>query len=530
MSAALPRLASFVLRRDRTRVLAWSIGLSLLVLVTASAWERLYPTLESREQFASALATTPAVTAVLGPINDATTVGGLTSWRLSSILMLVLSIVGVFLIVRHTRTDVAEGRADLLLSGRLNRRSMPLAALVSPLVLLLLFSALSFLILLSFAQSPMGALAFVASVSGGALVFIALTLIAVGVFATSRGASGATTAVVAAFFLVFVASSADSGLSWLSVLTPFGWASRAGAFAGEEWWWVAVPFILTLAIAITAIVRAGSRDVGAAILSAREGRAEGGAWLGSPLALAWRVDQSLVYLWLGVLTFLAIVVGVLTKSASALLESNPQLQQMVERVGETDNFTDAYAASLIGLLSLGTTAFAITLLLRNRVDEEVGRTELVLSADVSRQRLLSARIVIAGVSSLVIQAVIGLTLGIAYTLAAGAGWSPIGRYLGVALLSTAAIWLMASITVLVTAALPRRSWLPWAAFAYIVAMGEFGPLLNLPVWLQATTPFWFIPRWPMEPFNAVPLIVLVAISVALCSAAYPGLRRRGIPG
>lgn len=530
MSSALPLLVAFVMRRDRIRVPAWAFGLSILVLVTAGAWNRLYPTQQSREQFAAALTSTPAVTAVLGPLNSPSTVGGLTAWRLTSILILVLGVVGIFLVVRHTRVEESVGRADLLLSGRLNRRSLPIAALFPPLAMLLLFSGLAFVFLITFDQSAMGALAFVATVSGGALVFISVTLFAVGVFATSRSASGAATFVVGVFLLIFVASNTTSYLSWLSTLTPFGWANRASAFAAEEWWWVVLPFFVTLVIIVGAIVLAGKRDVGASLLRAREGRAQGGRWLGSPLALAWRVDRSLTLLWLCALTFLAIMVGILTKSVSALLDSSTQTQQLVERMGDADNFTDAYAGALIGLLSLGTTAFAIALLLRPHVEEEDGRMELLLSADVSRQRLLTARIVIAGVATLVIQSAIGLALGTSYTLAADGGWAPIGRYFGVALLSTAAIWLMASITVLVTAALPRLSWIAWAAFAYVVTVGELGPLLDLPTWMQASTPFWFIPRWPLEPFNVVPLIVLIILSAALCAGGYVGFRRRGVPG
>jgi ABC-2 type transport system permease protein len=247
------------------------------------------------------------------------------------------------------------------------------------------------------------------------------------------------------------------------------------------------------------------------------------------LALAWRVDRALVFLWLGALTVLAVIVGILTKSATTLLDSSQQLQQLVERLGGSSNFTNAYAVSLIGAMSLATTAFAITLVLRIHDDEVEGRTELILSTDVSRRRLLTARIVIVGVSTLAIQAAVGLAIGVAYTLAADAGWSPVGNYLGVALLNTSAVWLMAAVALLVAAASPKFAWVAWAAFAYVVAMGELGSLLNLPTWIQGTTPYWFVPRWPLEAFNLLPVLILLLISAALVVGAYFGLRRREIP-
>ena len=529
MSSALPQLISFVLRRDRLRILAWTLTLSALVALTASAWNSLYPTLQSREQFAAALNSTPAVTAVLGPLHDPTTVGGLTAWRLSSILTLVLGIVSIFLVVRHTRGEETTGRAELLLSGGLNRRSLPVAALIPSVTTLTGFGLVSWVVLAAFSQSLVSSFAFMATVVGGALFFTALALLAAGIFPTTRGASGASTLVAGLMFIIFVVSSADVDLTWLDRVTPFGWASRAEVFAGEQWWWVVLPFFLSLLIVVVAITMAALRDVGSALVRPRQGRSTAARRLTSPLTLAWRVDRSLIVVWLCAMTALGVVVGILTTSAARLLESSSQLQQLVQRLGSSENFTDAYASALIGFLSLATTALTISLLLRTTQDESAGRLELILSGDVTRGRLLSARLIVAGFAVLAIQSAYGVALGLAYSMSSTAGWDPVFRYLGVALLNIPAIALMAAVTFFVAAALPRIPWLPWAAFAYIVAVGELGPLLNLPTWAEATTPFWFIPRWPIEDLSVEPLVGLLAISAVVCLVGFAGLRRRNTP-
>ena len=234
-------------------------------------------------------------------------------------------------------------------------------------------------------------------------------------------------------------------------------------------------------------------------------------------------------MWIGALTGLAVVVGILTKAATTLLNSSQQLQHLIERLGGEGNFANSYAASLIGAMSLATTAFAITLMLRIHDDEIHGRTELVLSTDVSRRRLLTARVVTAALSTLSIQVALGLAVGISYTVAADAGWAPVGNYLGVALLYTTAIWFMGAVALLLAAAIPRVVWIAWATFAYVVAMGELGSLLDLPTWMQATTPFWFVPRWPLEDFNVIPVMILILLSAMLVLGGYVGLRRRDIP-
>jgi ABC-2 type transport system permease protein len=529
MSEALPRLVAFTVRLDRLRIVVWGFGLGLLVLVTAAAWGHFYPTQESRAQFASALAATPAVTAFLGPLHDPTTVGGLTSWRLTSVLTLVLGLIGVFLVVRHTRAESAAGRTDLLLSGMLTRRSLPIAALVPPVLTYVLFAVVAWVVLVSFGQSPAGALVFVCAIVAGALFFVALAIFAAGAFPSTRGASAAATLVTALFFLIFVASNAASHLTWLGIFTPFGWSSRAAAFASDNWWWIALPVVGFIAIVVTAIVLAGRRDMGSSLVPVRDGRPTGGPWLSSPLSLAWRVDRWLILVWLCALAVLAVIVGILTRSATSLLDSSEQLRQLIERLGGAENFTDAYVLSLIGTLSLATTAFAITLVLRIHEDEVEGRTELLLSGDVSRRRLLTARVVITACATVAIQFVIGLMLGISYTLSAGAGWAPVGNFLAVALIDTSAVWVMAAVALIAASVKPRLSWLAWAAFVYVVAMEELGALLGLPTWMQATTPFWFVPKWPLELFNWVPFIVLILIAAALVVGSYAGLRRREIP-
>jgi len=77
--------------------------------------------------------------------------------------------------------------------------------------------------------------------------------------------------------------------------------------------------------------------------------------------------------------------------------------------------------------------------------------------------------------------------------------------------------------------LPRLDWLGWALLAGIVFLGELGPLMNMPDWVQKISPFAHTPKIPVEAMSWTPEVVLTVIAVVLVVGAFVGYRRRGMP-
>ena len=123
-TAALLRLD---LRRDRVRLPLWLLTFAVLTTGVAASWDRLYPTPESRLELQRTLALDPSLSAILGPLFDPLSTGGLTAWRTMAGALVVLSLVVAFVVVRHTRAEEAEGRAELVRAGVVGRGA-PLAA------------------------------------------------------------------------------------------------------------------------------------------------------------------------------------------------------------------------------------------------------------------------------------------------------------------------------------------------------------------------------------------------------------------
>ena len=55
-----------------------------------------------------------------------------------------------------------------------------------------------------------------------------------------------------------------------------------------------------------------------------------------------------------------------------------------------------------------------------------------------------------------------------------------------------------------------------------------GELLRMPDWLSAASPWWHLPRQPLETFAPAPALGVLAVAVGLAAAGLVGLRRRDI--
>ena len=122
-TGALVRLA---LRRDRVRLPLWTVAAAIFPpLLQAPAIDALYPTTADLVRAARDFDTNATFRMLYGPVPSAT-VGGVTAWR-ASFLLVMLGLATALTVIRHTRADEQSGRAELLYATSIGRRA-PLAA------------------------------------------------------------------------------------------------------------------------------------------------------------------------------------------------------------------------------------------------------------------------------------------------------------------------------------------------------------------------------------------------------------------
>jgi ABC-2 type transport system permease protein len=522
------RLIRLILRRDRLRLSVWVLLLSLLPVYTASALIEFYPDEASRQALAMSVANNPAFTALLGPLYD-TSNGALLAWRVGTFSSLFVALMAVLSMIRHTREEEETGRRELLGSTVLGRHA-PLAAATmvvagAGLVIGLLITAG-----LTGLDLPLeGSLAYGMGTASVALAFAGVGAICAQLTENAATGRGLGVGVLGLFFLLRMAGDAgeSSGLGWLTWLSPVGWFTKLRPFADEQWWVFLLWTVFAVVGIAIAFAVAARRDVGAGAFRPRPGPAVAAPSLGNPFGLSWRLQRGAFLGWAAGVGILGMLYGAVGDSVGDILDSSPQIAEILQQMGGVQGLTDAYFASTIGIMAIVVCAYAIRSVLRLRVEEEGQRAEHVLATGTPRVRWAWSHLVFGVVGPVVILALAGLLAGAGYGIVAGDfGQTP--RILTSAMANLPAVWVLTGAAMALYGLAPKWTGLTWGLLVAFLLLGQLGAILRLPQWALDLSPFTHIPMVPAEDFEPFPILVLLAIAGGLIAAGLIGFRRRDV--
>ncbi|MGH8915656.1 MAG: ABC transporter permease [Acidimicrobiia bacterium] len=528
--AGTGKLIRFIARRERVRLSVWLLVLASVPIVTADAFIELYPTAASREALLATVATSPALTALLGPLLDPG-IGGLTAWRSGTLGAFFVALMAILTMVRHTREEEETGRRELLGSTVLGRHAPLAAASVVTIGAGVVLGGALAAGLTGVGLPAAGSIAFGFGFTGVAVAFAGVGALAAQLTEASSTARGVGVAVAGlAFALRMGGDTGGEGLEWMSWLSPIGWFSRLQPFAGERWWVLALWISVGAVMAITAVAIASSRDVGAGAFPPRPGPARAGAGLRGVFGLAWRLHRGSVIGWAFGLAALGAVYGGAGESIGDMLEGNPQLQQIFEQLGGEQGLTDAYFSAVLGIIAIVTAAYAIRAVLRLRVEEEGLRADPLLATATPRTRWAWSHLVFGLVVPAMILALAGLFAGVTYGAITGDLGAQVPRVLGAAVVQLPAVWVLTGTAMALYGIAPRRVGLSWAVLVACLILGQLGQILRFPQWSLNLSPFSHVPRYPAQDIEALPLLVLLCIATALIATGLLAFRRRDVDG
>ncbi|HEX5115594.1 MAG TPA: ABC transporter permease [Pseudonocardiaceae bacterium] len=522
-------LAQLGARRDRVILPSWCYVLIALAVGTAYTFKGLYPTVQSRLDFARTITANPTLQALTGPTFDLTTIGGLTAWRIGGLGGALLGVMNILVVVRHSRAEEEAGRLELVGAGVVGRY----APLTASLLLAMGTDLVIGLVIgggLSLVGLPVGdsfVLGMALAVVGAAYAGIAA--VAAQLTETSRGANGIALAVLGATFLLrAIGDSAGPGVRWLSWLSPIGWGQRIRPFAGDEWWVFALPLgcaVLACWVAFTLVAR---RDLGAGLLPGRPGPATAAAGLRSALALAIRLQRGVLLGWLVAFVVVGGVFGAVAQDMINIVATSPQLGKIIGQLGGTKALGDAFLAAVLGLLGLLSSIYTVQAVLRMRGEETAQRAEPVLATGVSRVSFAAAHVAVAAVGGALLLVASGVVTGVAYGLRSGDVGGAVASVLGGAAVQVPAAWVLAGVAVALFGLRPVLTGVAWAAVVVCFLIGELGPSLRLPQWAMDISPFTHVPRLPGGTLTGAPIGWLLGVAVVLVAVGLAGFRRRDI--
>ena len=165
------QLVRLALRRDRVVLPVWVVFLVGVTYSTTTALEELYATQESRALLGVTANANSAFLAMLGPLHDWSSLGGLVAWRWGVFSCLFIAIMAMLAVTRHTRAEEEAGRTELISSAVVGRHAPLAAAVVVAGGTSVLIGLLQALVLIGMDLDAAGAFAFGLSTASVGLVF-----------------------------------------------------------------------------------------------------------------------------------------------------------------------------------------------------------------------------------------------------------------------------------------------------------------------------------------------------------------------
>ncbi|QKE85615.1 polyketide antibiotic transporter [Arthrobacter sp. NEB 688] len=526
--AGLDRLLRLALRRDRVILPASVLGLVLLSVGSAQATLALFPDDASAVAGLADVVGNPAVVAMYGPISaaDADALAVFKTVMMGAVLVAVLAVV---LVRRHTRTEEEEGRLELVGAGAVGRWAPLAAAVVVALLGVVAASGLSALGLVALGMDPAGSLAFGVAWATAGLAWVGITATAVQLASTTRGAGGlAFGALGAAFVLRAAADSVDGGvvhaLGWLS---PLGWSGRVEPY-GRDRAWVLLLGLGVLVVGVAAgLAVLGRRDLGAGVLPPRLGPARAARRLSGPVALVARLATGTVVGWVVGMLVGGVVLGSLL-GAVGDLTANPAMARFLEALGgSAGTIEDVYLASETRFLAVAVAAAGVALVLRLGAAERSGIGESVLSTGTSRLRWYAAHVLVAVLATTLFLVVVGATVGLVGARASSTApgfWAALGAFVS----TLPAVWVLVGVAALLVGARPRTAPLAWGLLLVGFVVGELGPTMDLPGWLVDASPFAHLGQLPGGEFAALAAVVMTLLGAGLAAAGALAYDRRDV--
>ncbi|MFW2380996.1 MAG: ABC transporter permease [Acidimicrobiales bacterium] len=523
--AGFGTLLRFMARRDRVRAPVWIGAIVGLAAVSAGSIAGLYDTPEELAQYAELAQADVAFKALAGPgygLDEAT----LAAVVMNEILVytfLGISLMCVFLMIRHTRAEEETDRAELVRAASVGRLATLAAAgtwvgLVNTAV-----AAGLGLTLVAFDLPTTGSLAFGLAAWFTGLVFIGVAATTAQVASSARAATASAGAVVGVSFLL--RAFGDLGTGWLTWLSPLGWAQSIRAFADERWW-VLLPMALTAALSFSCgVILSARRDLGAGLFEQRPGPARASASLANPLAMATRLQRNALLGWTLGIGFIGFFFGFVSDLADQFLE-NEAIAEIYNQAG-IGTPTEAFLSTTVLIVALIASGYTVSTVLRLRTEESAGRAGIVIAAPVSRRRWAGSYLTVSAAGTVAIMACAGLAIGVGSTVALG-DTGLVLPTLGAALTAVPALLTLAGFTMALFGLNPRLATFAWVGVVVSGTVGLLAETLNLPQWFRNLSPFEHIPAMPAASFDIVPVIVLLGLAAGLIAVGMTAIGRRNI--
>lgn len=521
-------LIRFILRRDRLRLPIWLVSFAAVSAIIALAFVGLYQNQEERQAMAETMRN-PAMTAMVGPGYglDNYTVGAMTAHEMLLMTAVVVGLMSILLVTRHTRTDEEDGRIEMVRSlpvGRLSNLMSILLVLTGANIVLALLTAFSLTALGIESVDLEGSLVYGAALGATGMIFAGIAAVCAQLSPNARTALGLSiTVLLLAYMIRAIGDVTNEALSWFS---PLGWILRSEAYVNNYWW----PILLTVAGAILlmalALYLSSIRDLGSGFLPSRAGKEKASRSLLSPFGLAFRLQRTGLIAWSAGLLLIGASYGSVLGDLELFFEDIDLMQQMIVQA-EGFSLTEQFIPVLMAVMAILGTIPVLLAVLKLKTEEKNNRLEHVVSRAVSRNRLMGSYLTMAVLTAFIMLSLAGLGLGVVGNAMMEEQLS-LGMFYGSALAYLPAMLAMIGLGVVLIGWAPNLTNAVWLYLTFSFVVIYFGGLFQFPEWLGKLTPYGYVSEIPIEEMNYLNAAILSVVAVVLTAIGMIGFNRRDI--
>jgi ABC-2 type transport system permease protein len=528
-------IAGLTAKRAARSGLLWGYVFGLFVASSSLGYAATYKTQAARDHLAATFGANSAVEALIGPAHRIQTVAGFTAWRSLGVLSIVGAVWGLLAGTRLLRGEEEAGRWEALLAGRATRRGAARRALVGLAAGAAVLFCVTALVTAVVGRSSkvdigLGAAAYLAlALVASAVMFLAVGALASQLAGTRRQAATYAGAALGASYVLRLVADSGAGLDWLRWVTPLGWVEELRPVVSPDPVALLPIAGLTAALALLAVTLAGSRDLGASVLSVRTTAPAHTGLLSGPFGLAARLARPTVVGWAAAIGVFAFVIGFTAKAAGSAITESSSAARAISRLGAVGTGPDVFlgvtfliVALLVALVAAGQVAEA-------RTEEAGGQLDNLLVRPVARWWWLAGRVIVTGAALVGSGLIAALCAwlgqasqhsGVHLSTLLGAGLNivpPAACVLGIGV-ATVGLWPRATVSI------------TYGVLAWSFLVDLVGGLAGLNHWLLDTSLFHQMAAAPAESPHWTTNGALLAVGCAAAAVGVVAFARRDLQG
>ncbi|MEO6586546.1 MAG: hypothetical protein ABIN90_09625 [Knoellia sp.] len=533
MSGTL-RLAAVLARRNRTMLLAWTVGVLALVAITIPSYAATYPLLAGRAPLVAQLQANVATKVLYGVLPAPGTLGQLAVWETGTYVTLLVAVLGILLGVRLGRGEESSGHSEIVRSvgaGRMAPAASALLVLSTTCAVIGggVGAVLAWQSRTTSEVSVTGAWHFGAVVFLVGLGFGVSTMLFGEVLPTPALARSAGWVLLAGDFVLRVLP--DFGMAaWLRWLSWLGMSHLVGPFTHDRAVPLGVGVLAVCAVTALVVVLDGRRELGEGFVTMPSGSTRSLSVRG-PVALAWRLGRVGWLGWAGATAAVAGLFGGMSHGLVTLIRDDPSSSGMVSSMTGVGEPVRGYFTFTVVFVALVPLLHAVSHSLVAVSDERSGRLDASLAVGVRRWSPLAAQAGLAGARALGLVLVAAMVQAGA-TVLVGSGSDAVGWAFWSIIATAPGVLAAVGITALLIAVLPQFASAAWLLVAWSLLTALFGQLVRLPDWARSTSLLTHTPDHLGRPFgqalDSPSIVVLIAIAAATTVLALVAMTHRDI--